>query len=122
MEPEIIQLNVQRLGTEKISLQAKLIGLSEHVCRLVVFGRWVVRSVTSTIMASISVSALYEWLARSHRQPLPHQAGKSIGGTGGNYDDDAHRPRRIGLRPSGPREGGKRRSTRCQMQERSMGK
>jgi len=36
MEPEIIQLNVQRPGTEKISLQAKLIGLSEHVCRLVI--------------------------------------------------------------------------------------
>jgi len=36
MEPEIIQLYVQRAGMEKISLQAELIDLSREVCRLVI--------------------------------------------------------------------------------------
>lgn len=36
MEPEIVQLNVQRPGTAKISLQAKLIDLSAHMCRLTI--------------------------------------------------------------------------------------
>jgi len=36
MEPEIIQLDVQRAGMEKISLRAKLVCLEEYVCRLVV--------------------------------------------------------------------------------------
>jgi hypothetical protein len=36
MEPEIIQLYVQRAGMEKTSLQAELIDLSQEVCRLVV--------------------------------------------------------------------------------------
>ena len=36
MEPEIIQLNVQRAAMEKISLQAELIDLSQDVCRLVI--------------------------------------------------------------------------------------
>jgi hypothetical protein len=36
MEPEIIQLNVQRAGMEKISLQAELIDLSQDVRRLVI--------------------------------------------------------------------------------------
>src|SRR5205823_2319878 len=31
--------------------------------------------------------------------------------------DDAHRPRRIGLRPSDPRHGRERGSARCQMQK-----
>ena len=36
MEPEIIRLDVQRTGMEKISLQAKLSDLSQDVCRLVI--------------------------------------------------------------------------------------
>src|SRR5215831_18124628 len=36
MEPEIIQLNAQRAGMEKISLRAELISLSKHACRLVI--------------------------------------------------------------------------------------
>jgi hypothetical protein len=34
MEPEIVQLCVQRAGTEKIGLQVKLIDLDEDTCRL----------------------------------------------------------------------------------------
>ena len=34
-----------------------------------------------------------------------------------NADDDAHRPRRIGLRPRDPRDGRQRGSARCQMQK-----
>jgi hypothetical protein len=36
MEPEIIELNVQRAGMEKIGLRAELIDLSQDVCRLVI--------------------------------------------------------------------------------------
>jgi len=36
VEPEIIQLNVQRAGKEKIALQAELIDLSQDVRRLVI--------------------------------------------------------------------------------------
>ena len=36
MEPEIIQLSVQRAGMAKISVRAELISLSEHACRLVI--------------------------------------------------------------------------------------
>ena len=36
MEPEIIQLSVQRTGMEKITLQAKLLDLSPDIFRLVI--------------------------------------------------------------------------------------
>ena len=36
MEPEIIELNVQRAGMEKIGLRAELIDLSQDVRRLVI--------------------------------------------------------------------------------------
>jgi hypothetical protein len=36
MEPEIVQLNVQRAGVEKISLQAELIDLSQDLRRMVI--------------------------------------------------------------------------------------
>jgi hypothetical protein len=36
METEVVQLDVQRPGTEKISLQAKLIDLNADVCRLTI--------------------------------------------------------------------------------------
>ena len=41
---------------------------------------------------------------------------------GGKADDDAHRPRRIGLRPRDARHGRQRGSARCQMQKLSAGK
>ena len=37
-------------------------------------------------------------------------------------DDDAHRPRRIGLRPRNARHGRQRGSARCQMQKSAAGK
>jgi len=36
MEPEIVQLNIQRAGVEKISLQAELIDLSQDLRRMVI--------------------------------------------------------------------------------------
>src|SRR5215471_11847583 len=42
-----------------------------------------------------------ELVAETLRQPLPYQArGGVVHGTGRKRDDDAYRPRRIGLRPS----------------------
>jgi hypothetical protein len=49
---------------------------------------------------------------------LAHQACHDVGGTTGRKsDNDAHRPRRIGLRPSKARHGRERGSARCQMQK-----
>jgi hypothetical protein len=46
-----------------------------------------------------------EWLAEALRQPLPNQAREEIGrAAGGKADNDAHRPRRIGLRPCNARD------------------
>ena len=59
-----------------------------------------------------------EWLAEPLRQPLTDQAREDVvRAAGGKADDDAHRPRRIGLRPSEARHGRERGSTRCQMQK-----
>ena len=58
-----------------------------------------------------------EWLAEPLRQPLTDQAREDVGrAAGGKADDDAHRPRRIGLRPGDARYGRERGGTRCQMQ------
>ena len=46
----------------------------------------------------------------------------SVRAAGGNADDQAHRPRRIGLRPRDARHGRQRGSARCQMQKLSAGK
>ena len=57
-----------------------------------------------------------ECLPKPLRQRLPHEARNAVGCLAcrkGN--DDAHRPRRIGLRPRDPRYGRERGSTRCQM-------
>src|SRR4029450_6510930 len=59
-----------------------------------------------------------EWLAEALRQRLTYQARDDLDyATGRKADDDAHRPRRVGLRPSDARHGGERGSTRCQMQK-----
>jgi hypothetical protein len=42
--------------------------------------------------------------------------------TGRKADDDAHRPRRVGLRPSDARHGGERGSARGQTEKLSAGK
>ena len=61
-----------------------------------------------------------EWLAKPFRQPLAHQAREMSGAPpAGSRDDDAHRPRRIGLRPSDARDRRQRGSARCQMQKLS---
>ena len=46
----------------------------------------------------------------------------SVRAAGGKANDDAHRPRRIGLRPRDPRHGRQRGSARGQMQKLSAGK
>ena len=64
-----------------------------------------------------------EWLAEPLRQPLADQARDDVGAAaGGKADDDAHRPRRIGLRPRDARDGRQRGSARCQMQKSTAGK
>jgi hypothetical protein len=46
----------------------------------------------------------HELLAEALRQPLPDHAGRCIGGAAGRKtENDAHRPRRIGLRPGSAR-------------------
>jgi len=57
------------------------------------------------------------------RQPLTHEACHDVGGTtGGESDNDAHRPRWIGLRPSNTRHGREGGSAGRQMQKISAGK
>src|SRR5215831_9662354 len=64
-----------------------------------------------------------EWLAETLRQPLSHEACDDVTGTASRKaDDDAHRPRWIGLRPSNMRHGRERGSARGQMQECAAGK
>src|SRR5262245_63617139 len=47
-----------------------------------------------------------EWLTETLRQPLTDQAGKHVDHAArGKAGDQAHRPRRIGLRPSEARRG-----------------
>src|SRR5262249_8756447 len=60
----------------------------------------------------------YERLTEPLRQPLSDQAGRDVvpAARGGRYDQ-AHRPRRIGLRPSDARHGRKGGSTDGQMQK-----
>ena len=48
----------------------------------------------------------HEWLAEPLRRPLPHQARRYVGHAGWRKaDNDAHRLRRIALRPSDSRHG-----------------
>ena len=64
-----------------------------------------------------------ELLAEPLRQPLADQARDDVvRAAGGKADDDAHRPRRIGLRPCDARDGRQRGGARCQMQKFTTGK
>src|SRR5262249_40156802 len=64
-----------------------------------------------------------EWLAEALRQPLPHRTRNGVGiAASGKADQQAHRPRGIGLRPSDTRYGRQRDSARGQMQKTSAGK
>src|SRR5262252_5985543 len=72
---------------------------SSHKERISVRGR--VHDRLGADIAGSSWSVLDdELLAEPLRQPLSYQACHDVGATGGGKsDDDAHRPRRIGLRP-----------------------
>ena len=64
-----------------------------------------------------------EWLPEPLRQRLTREAGDGVGCLACRKgDDDAHWPRRIGLRPSDARHGRERGSARGQMQKISAGK
>src|SRR5258708_938169 len=64
-----------------------------------------------------------EWLAEPPRQPLTHQTRDDVARTGrSERHDDAHRPRRIRLRPCNAGYGRQRGSARCQMEKISAGK
>ncbi len=59
-----------------------------------------------------------EWLAETLRQPLTHQARNDVSRAArGEWHDQPHRPRRIGLRPCNPRHSRQRGSARGQMQK-----
>src|SRR5215472_16369695 len=61
-----------------------------------------------------------ELLAEPLRQPLSYQACHDVGATSGRKsDNDAHRSRRIGLRPRDPRHYWQRGSACCQMEKLS---
>src|SRR5260370_1892351 len=61
-----------------------------------------------------------ELLAEPLREPLPYQACHDVGATsGGKSDNDAHRPRRRGLRPPKPRDGREPGRARCHTQKSS---
>src|SRR5215472_14412308 len=62
-------------------------------------------------------------LAEPLRQPLSDQARRDVGCAGrGDWHDQTHWPRRIGLRPCDARDGRERGSARSQMQKLSAGK
>src|SRR5262245_27244177 len=64
-----------------------------------------------------------EWLAEALGQPLTDQAREDVGRAAGRKaDDDANRPRRIGVCPSEARDSRQRRSASGQMQKLSAGK
>src|SRR5262249_22981254 len=64
-----------------------------------------------------------ELLTEPLGEPLTYYARDDVNRLArGKSDDDAHRPRRIGLRPCDPRDGRQRGSPRCQMQEFAAGK
>ena len=64
-----------------------------------------------------------EWLTEPFRQPLTHDAREDVEcAARGHPNDDPHRPRRIGLRPSKARCSRQRGSARGQMQKSSAGK
>src|SRR5262249_36906941 len=64
-----------------------------------------------------------ELLTEALRQPLTNEARSNVvNTTGRKWDNDAHGPRRIGLRPRYARYSRERGSTRCQMQKLSAGK
>jgi hypothetical protein len=59
-----------------------------------------------------------EWLTEPLRRPLADQARDNIGPAAGRIaDDDAHRPRRIGLRACDARKGRERSSSGGQTQK-----
>src|SRR5262250_997153 len=59
-----------------------------------------------------------ELLTEALRQPLPNEARSNVvNTTGRKWDNDAHRPRRIGLRPRDPRERRQRGSACGEMQK-----
>src|SRR5262245_62765425 len=73
------------------------------------------------LSAQISASAapvLYDkWLAEPFREPLTDQTREDVGrAAGAPPDDDAHRPRRIGLRPCRTRHLRQRGSARGELQ------
>src|SRR5262249_27664010 len=64
-----------------------------------------------------------EWLAELLRQPLADQTREDVARAArGETEDDAHRPRRVGLRPRETPHGRQRGSARGQMQKISAGK
>jgi hypothetical protein len=83
------------------------------------------RSKCEEIALSISCPPVLDdkLLAKSLREPLTDQASDDVDAAAGwNADDNAHRPRWIGLRPSKARDSRERGSGRSHMQKLPAGK
>jgi hypothetical protein len=87
-------------------------------------------SASRALMAGFASPALISWLSLSMisggvplgTPTLPEQTRHYVGTrTSRDADNDAHRPRRINLRPRGPREGWESDSA-CQMQKLTVQK
>src|SRR5262249_40513090 len=89
----------------------------------VAVGRRPDRSLGGDVAGSAGPILDEDLLAKPLRQPLTQQAADHIlRAAGGKTDDQAHRPRRIGLRPCNSRDSRERGSARCQMEKISAGK
>src|SRR5262245_17762020 len=86
--------------------------------------RWRTHDRLAADSARVSLTVLDdEWLPEPLRQPLTHQTCDDVARPARRKaDNDAHRPRRIALRPRDPRDGRQRGSARGQMQKISAGK
>src|ERR1041384_7452547 len=89
-------------------MKSKLIGVERGIDRIrrhdlqqrVAIGRRLGDHLGADVAAGARAILDDELLAEALRQPLTHQARLDVGGPSGRKaDDDAHRPRWIGLRP-----------------------
>src|SRR5262249_44883158 len=96
-------------------------GSTDHEERIAVCRRTPDRLYTDIATAARTVLD-DELLTEALRQPLTNEARSNVvNTTGRKWDNDAHRPRRIGLRPGETRHGRQHGSARCQMQKSSTG-
>src|SRR5215467_2922315 len=96
--------------------------LSWAACITIMYGfRFSVH--TTDIGAGTWAVFYYELLAEPPREPRSDEPRENVRqSAGGRGDDDAHRPRRIALRPRDARDGRQRGGACCEMQQLPTGK